>query len=376
MDIAAGLALPQIPAPGATAGAGAQPGTFLALVGAARTEAVAPPETMGPSDGTDDAPDDGIETSKHSVPEAPASAPLPILALFAPPLPTPPPEAVASVAVAPSPAPPPASEPAAAAPLPAGALAVARPETDRAEPAGERSDGDDRAASPSLPAALRPESESAEKPATRPATGGRESDGGGSLRGGDDLNARIFSPQPSAQSPFRLEVQALLPQGAIAPPPDMQPYPATAHPAVAAGPKPAEIPPDEGRPAAVPAADVSIGFDSEARIDVVLAAHDRRTAEKPASETPHLRRELLSLGTEVEAIRVELRGGGGTDAGARPDSQTMRDGFTGGQQGHARNGSHPGSGHAPATRFRLVAAPGGTEAGQIEQLSGKVDRYA
>ena len=126
----------------------------------------------------------------------------------------------------------------------------------------------------------------------------------------------------------------------------------------------------------VPAADVSIGFDSEARIDVVLAAHDRRTAEKLASETPHLRRELLSLGTEVDAIRVELRGGGGTDAGARPDSQTMRDGFSGGQQGHARNGSHPGSGHAPATRFRLVAAPGGTEAGQIEQLSGKVDRYA
>lgn len=123
---------------------------------------------------------------------------------------------------------------------------------------------------------------------------------------GGQLPQRMAALAPPAAAPVAFALEAL---------PDT-PTP-SAPPPVATAPAPRpELPASE-------APDVQIGIDREARLDVTINAPNAGAALRLEAGRDELARDLAALGSEVEAIRVELRNDPGPESGAdggRPGS--------------------------------------------------------
>jgi len=124
-------------------------------------------------------------------------------------------------------------------------------------------------------------------------------------------------------------------------------------------------------------ADIVISLSEDARLDVTLGAASQEDAMRMEAGTASLQAELAAHGTEVEAIRVELRPEPAPDAPTGSSSAAWLQngashGWTGSREGGAADRSQPGLPRSGLSA-RLQGAGAGTgAAGSI----GKVDRYA
>ncbi len=175
---------------------------------------------------------------------------------------------------------------------------------------------------------------------------------------------------PASQSlPFRLESGAPAAEGAGAQ------TDAIAEPA-----SPANAAPEAETSVVLQGADVTIGLDSDQRLDVTIATASRQAADRIEAARADLQRDLTALGAEVEAIRVEVRSerapdgsgqGAASPANGAPHGQGERQGHAmrnrNDQQAEHPNGqSAPAAGLSGSLRIRI----GGNT------TIGRVDRYA
>ena len=123
--------------------------------------------------------------------------------------------------------------------------------------------------------------------------------------------------------------------------------------------------PDPGHPPLAATADVVISLTGMAAIDITLEARSQAAADRLQGETAGLQAELVALGTEVEAIRVELRSDRAPDAGVG--------GSATGWNGQGNPGDH--GMHSISTISRQPSqARGAADIGAA--AASKVDRYA
>ncbi len=123
--------------------------------------------------------------------------------------------------------------------------------------------------------------------------------------------------------------------------------------------------PDPGHPPLATTADVVISLTGMAAIDITLEARSQAAADRLQGETAGLQAELVALGTEVEAIRVELRSDRAPDAGVG--------GSATGWNGQGNPGDH--GMHSISTISRQPSqARGAADIGAA--AASKVDRYA
>ncbi len=219
----------------------------------------------------------------------------------------------------------------------------------------------------------------------RDARGGFGEDAGSEPKGGESRMrsasvaiAPKFSAASPESGPFRLEFAAPA-DARTADEPGAQPLPegnAAAAPLGDADPL-------------LPGADIVIGLDSEQRLDVLIATRTREAADRVEAARGDLMRDLAALGSEVEAVTVEVRpqrapdpatvdalshGSGGTlqdraGAGSQPDGQQQR------QEGQSmrEQSAHPaGRGHERRA-LPPASGPAGPDAAAIPV---RVDRYA
>jgi hypothetical protein len=142
-------------------------------------------------------------------------------------------------------------------------------------------------------------------------------------------------------------------------------------------------PPDLGKGSAESGesfADVVVGFDEDERLDVTLLAGDREAAQALEARSAELEAALGALGTEVEAIRVELRGASGPDASTEPGGSAaflQQQGQWGEQRQTEQRQTRADIGQRFGGR---MAGAGGADGGAVLDAAspsdGKVDRYA
>jgi len=204
--------------------------------------------------------------------------------------------------------------------------------------------------------------------ATNPAQPQLESEGPDSQSAGSRGQGSLARTAPgfsaaAAQSlPFRLETGAPPSEPAAT-----QPGP-TAEPATASTPLP-----EAETTVLQQGADVTIGLDSNQRLDVTIATATQQSADRLEAARTDLQRDLAALGAEVEAIRVEVRserapdGPGQSGQSATPGGQSER-------QGQAMRNRNDQSGEPPS----MVTGPHSQPAIHIalNPNAGRIDRYA
>lgn len=200
-------------------------------------------------------------------------------------------------------------------------------------------------------------------------------------------------PDPSHSGPSHPAASASLPASASATPPASPGFQIEPSTPPSQAPSPPQSPPDapDLRPATVPtphadppapAAEdaIRIAIGGAERLDIRIDTADRPTADKVASEIDLLHRDLAAIGSEVEAIRVEVRnesapdtpeaplagrhhGGDGRDALPQHSRRPEPDARQGGRQGEAEANERQGQ------KMHIILP---ARTGQIR----KVDRYA
>lgn len=170
-----------------------------------------------------------------------------------------------------------------------------------------------------------------------------------------------FSAHPGQIAPFRIDTAAARDAGAI---------PATAAP-------PADA---QATPAPLPTADVAVQLQSNNRLNIELATHDRALALRLDAASDQLIADLRQVGSEVEAVRVELRSGLTPEQSGRNDQQTSRqpDQSDEAHERHERHGEHATDG-SDARKTSAEQGGRGTElrlATVAAASIGNVDRFA